>query len=631
MPKEATFDIETDSINATRVWCAAVLDHETGDIATFTPESIDELMPHLQTFDRLFGHNAIDFDLSVLRRLYGWEYNGRVTDTMYVSRAISPNRRLPPGCTDTRVTPHSVEAFGIRFGNHKTAHEDWSRYTSAMLGRCVQDVKLQREIWAFLEEEMAERGWNQRSIDLICQEFVILRRMYDRGWKVDTEKLEWSIAYLDRYMQRVSDVLAPVLPRVFDRIDGRWEVDKREEKGEWKYVSAPFKQNGDVTKRVAGYMDEDVQFVAGPFSRVGSRPTSMDKADELKRYLLNQGWEPEEWNYSKLTGERTSPKLSQSDSFQGVEGRVGHGVTKYIVAKQRLGTLRGWLDKVDSEGILRGSHSGLATTGRLKHSIIVNVPGAEAKFGKLMRGVFVARPGMLMVGVDSAGNQARMLGARMGDKEWNDALLNGNKADGTDEHSLTQKRAGLPTRHMAKTVFYGVSFGARAAKVAKIINTTNIAEATRVRQAVIDSIPGLGPLIDNTAAQWRSTARAKGKRWGKTQYENGYLRGIDGRPILCENEHACVVYQVQSDEAIHMAAALCKIYADMHRLGYEWDKDWAFLIFMHDEFQMECRPQLADVVAKVACDAIAWAGRHFNIALPHEGEAKIGHNWYDCH
>ena len=50
-----------------------------------------------------------------------------------------------------------------------------------------------------------------------------------------------------------------------------------------------------------------------------------------------------------------------------------------------------------------------------------------------------------------------------------------------------------------------------------------------------------------------------------------------------------------------------------------------------DEFTVECRPSIADVIAKEAEQSITWANKHFKINCVHVGHAKIGKNWYEIH
>ena len=106
----AVFDIETDGLlpDVTVVWCGVVKDIETNDIKKFGPDAIGDLITCLSSYSSLIGHNCIAFDFPVLRKLYGFSYNGNIIDTLLMSRSQQINRTNPRGYTGR--APHSVEA-----------------------------------------------------------------------------------------------------------------------------------------------------------------------------------------------------------------------------------------------------------------------------------------------------------------------------------------------------------------------------------------------------------------------------------------------------------------------------------------------------------------------------------------
>ena len=91
---EVILDIETDSLNPTRVWCIVCKDIETGDIHVFREPDL-EPEPFI-TFSRnvsmFIGHNLLTFDLPILHRLVRGSDEvllpGRVIDTLVVSRLV---------------------------------------------------------------------------------------------------------------------------------------------------------------------------------------------------------------------------------------------------------------------------------------------------------------------------------------------------------------------------------------------------------------------------------------------------------------------------------------------------------------------------------------------------------------
>lgn len=79
-----------------------------------------------------------------------------------------------------------------------------------------------------------------------------------------------------------------------------------------------------------------------------------------------------------------------------------------------------------------------------------------------------------------------------------------------------------------------------------------------------------------------------------------------------------------------MAAAYLKFHQVVER-KYKWGVDYGTLCWYHDEWIVECRPEIADEIAAIGEQSIEWAGKFFNIACPHTGKSVIGENWYEIH
>lgn len=624
--RTATFDLETNGFleDATVVWCAVVQNHETKTNKLFTPDNINELPIYLGSFDVLIGHNSVAFDFPVLRKIYGWEYKGTKVDTLLMSRTQRPNRTIPAGLSDRTVGPHSVEAWGKRLGRLKRQHDEWDKFSPEMLERCEQDVEIQLKIYEALLEEGKGEGW-ENAHRLNAKLFHYLQKQEEYGWLVDRALLESCLTTLDRWIGRIDRAVAPRLPLITEPLETK-------KGGEYGWVRKPFTKSGQYSTSAGNYFGDTVSLVSGPFSRVGFRHVDPDSNQEIKAFLLAQGWEPNEWN-SNNEGKRTSPKLSKDDDFIGIRGGLGKLVAKRIQCKQRKSILEGWRDSLRPDGRLTPSVAGMATTGRLRHKGLVNVPTPHSKafFSRQMRSLFIVAPGMVLVGTDSKGNQVRQLAARMGDEEFTNAVLHGSSLDGTDFHSLNQKRTGIASRNLVKNFFYGTIFGAGDAKVGKILGKST-AEAKRVKEEYFRNMPKLKQFLDRETEAWRKSAQKwYNKKYNRMEYKNGYIRGLDGRPILVEAEHTILVYYLQSDEAIQMATAYCILNKWLEKEGYAWGVDYGFVIWMHDEWQIECRKDIANRVSELSNEAIAWAGRFYNIACPHEGESKIGLNWFQTH
>lgn len=616
--KIGTFDIETNALleNVTKVHCCVIKDHSTGAICIWDSGVYADLCRLLDTYDVLIGHNCIAFDFPALRKVCGYEYSGSKVDTLIMSRTQRPNRQAPPHC---EAGPNSVEAWGLRLGHKKVANEEWNTYHPLMLKRCKEDVEIQYKIYQSLLEEGKGEGWG-KAHRLNNKLFDLLQRQEEYGWPVDKVRLDRNLSILNSWINRIDRSVSGYLPLITEPLETK-------KAGEYSYVKKPFLKNGELADATQKhYGDIDRSLICGPYCRVAFRPVDLDSNNEVKEFLLKQGWQPAEWNENDA-GEKTSAKLSKDDPFTGIQGSLGRLIAKRVQCKQRIGILEGWRNSIRSDGRISGGVGGIATTGRLRHKGIVNVPSPHsgAFFAKQMRMVFTCRPDWVLVGVDSKGNQVRQLAARMDDPEFTKAVLKDKERDGEDFHSYNQTLCGGISRSRAKNFFYGFIFGAKAPKIAQ-----QISDIVLVAQGLIDTylkqLPKLKLLIDKLTSEWKATAS---KKWGRPY--NGYIRGVDGRPIQVDMEHKVLCFQLQSDEAIQMGAAYVKFHHEMAKHGYVLGHDWGMLIWMHDEFQFECKPELTEAAAKIGCDAISWAGKFYGIKCPHEGDYKVGRNWSETH
>lgn len=628
MDKSATFDLEADGLlpTATRVWCGVVKDSVTKEIFKYGPNNIHQLLKKLEEYGELKAHNGLGYDFPLLEKLYGWKYKGKKTDTLVLSRLLNPKRVAPYNYSGS-AGPHSVEVWGCRLGRKKPDHEDWSKYSEEMLHRCTEDVEIQEQIFDTLIKEMSGGDWS-KAVPLTMKLFEYLQMQESYGWKVDTSHMNTCIHQLDFWMDRIDRVLKHHLPFII-------EVQEQKEKGEYKYVKKPFLKSGDYSKSTNEWYNSNGSIisthrVAGPFSRITFRRVDLDKAVEVKKFLLASGWEPLEWNTNDA-GEQTSPKLSKDDPFEGIQGGVGRLIARRVQCKQRKGIITGLLSSVREDGRIGSAVNNLAVTGRATHRGIVNIPKVGSFYGKQMRKIFSCPEGKVLVGTDSDGCQLRMLAGRMNNPAYTEALCNGDKSKGTDNHSLTAKIGELESRDIAKNVMYCLLFGGGDTKLAKTARKP-IGAGADLRDKLYKGLDGLGELMDSLTKEWRMTAKRRyNTKWNKMEYYNGYITGLDGRPILVPFEHQLLVYLLQSDESIMMSAAYCRFHQRMFKLGYEYGRQWSVIMWMHDEFTCECDEDIADIVAKEAEDAIAWAGNFYNISCPHVGDSKIGRNWYEIH
>jgi len=82
------FDIETDGLDATKIHCiCAILDNDEAVYNFIGEGNVKKFRDWLVLEDvrTIVGHNIIGFDIPVLRRLSGFEWDFTIRDTLVLS------------------------------------------------------------------------------------------------------------------------------------------------------------------------------------------------------------------------------------------------------------------------------------------------------------------------------------------------------------------------------------------------------------------------------------------------------------------------------------------------------------------------------------------------------------------
>jgi len=241
------------------------------------------------------------------------------------------------------------------------------------------------------------------------------------------------------------------------------------------------------------------------------------------------------------------------------------------------------------------------------------------EYGKAMRSLWRATPGLKLVGCDAEGIQLRLFAHYINDAAFTRALVEGNKEDGTDAHSLNASALGEGiTRAQAKTFIYSFLLGAGVGKASTILGVS-MGEAKERREGFIQRYPGLVELREERIP--RDAAR-------------GYFLGLDGRKIHIppkkrEGNVAGFILggYLQNGESVIMKHAMRHWRKELQ----DDDIPFALVNFVHDEWQTECPAHVAETVGKTQANAIAASTDWFNLKCPMAGAYDIGDNWYDTH
>jgi DNA polymerase III alpha subunit (gram-positive type) len=140
------FDVEANGLyfDANVIHCICAEDIETGEVYEFRPDQVKEAISFLEKAEVLIGHNIINFDLPLIRKLHVFNWNGEIIDTLVWSRILFPER-----------PSHSIESWAEEFGKKKVENEEWDVFTEHMLHRCTEDVSIQHKLYDRLLKEVS--------------------------------------------------------------------------------------------------------------------------------------------------------------------------------------------------------------------------------------------------------------------------------------------------------------------------------------------------------------------------------------------------------------------------------------------------------------------------------------------
>lgn len=651
-------DLEANSLrNPTKIWLVVCKDTDTNQIYIFRNLTTDEnnrrdFLDFAKGVERWIGHNLIDYDLAVLKRLIGFSYLvDNCTDTLILSRLV--NYARPNG--------HSLEAYGEEFGLPKIKFNDWTKWSQEMEDYCVRDVEINHKVYLHYRSYTVDNSWHS-AIKLEHSFQQIINDLQTNGFAFNKPKAEKLLGKVSKELEeldfRIQEAFPPrqivareftpratkhgtiaknSVPRsLWDNIH-KYEIDKTYPVYQQReFNPSSHKQLIEVLNE-AGWRPEDRTTTHIDTDRKLSRLRSVrdarnnvdplvikalnTKLDEFKR----TGWKVNELNLSTLPEE--APEGARI-------------LAKRILLEARRRSLVEWIKLVEEDGRIRGQFQGIgAWTQRMSHRRpnTANIPtpmkedGTPKLLGKEMRELWTAPKDRLLVGVDAEGIQLRIFAHYIDDPEFTEALVKGSKHEKTDPHSLNQRILGsvCKSRQAAKRFVYALLLGGGIGKLSQILDTTKV-KTTEALDHLLERYKGF-------AKMRTSVFPADAKR--------GYFIGLDGRlvPIPGETqrdrEHLAMSGYLQNGEAIiikRSAIQASRLIREDPTLS-----SWKFVDIIHDELQSECinKMSVALKIAEIKAQAIKEAGEYYKLRCPMQGsyynedrkDYTIGRTWYSTH
>lgn len=262
----------------------------------------------------------------------------------------------------------------------------------------------------------------------------LMARQEDCGLGFDIEGAKALVERIDREMTEIASEIEPQLP---PRHLNKGELDQ------WRIPAKPWKKDGTLSSSMVKWMggvgaemhkewsvlvDGEVYPIVGGQPTKTHGPMRLANQDDLKNFLMAQGWEPTLFNFKRdergkpARDERgqvilTTPKLQENGklcpNLEEMAGELVRPVVRWASLRNRKSVLEGWLEdkRLPFDGRLSAGSSGVTPTFRQRHVKIVNLPKPDATvvLGEEMRSLFIpATEGYVFVGFDASGLENRV-------------------------------------------------------------------------------------------------------------------------------------------------------------------------------------------------------------------------------
>jgi len=566
-------DIETNGIDATKIWCVGVQDVYTNETKMFY--EADDFNAWLEDQTLVF-HNGIAFDVPILEELWGSDFsNIAIEDTLILSQLDNPRRE----------NGHSLARWGEYLGCTKGDHDDWSKLSDEMITYCLRDVDITAKVYRILRQ----KGLSRDAIELEYQTKKQCTLQEKNGWLFDERGAIEILQQINEDLRKAEEEVHnnfPPLPV--------WQ-SKTPVKNKFKkdFTRTQAYQH-EIDLECHTNDDGDYGYWTYPELNLGSR-------QQVGRHLMHYGWEPE------IFTETGRPKVDES-TLKGVDIPEAKIIGRYLMLQKRKGQINGWLDALDDN--TGRIHSRVHTMGTVTHRMsssnpnLQQVTAGSKEYGPEMRALFTVPEDKVLVGADLSGLELRCLAHYMNDDGYTNEILSG------DIHTANQMSAGLDSRDKAKTFIYAFLYGAGDKKIGSIAGG-GIAEGKKLKENFLNNTPALKKLRE---------------RVGRAS-EKGYLKALDGRKVRVRSEHASLNFLLQSAGAIIAKRAWDIFHGSAQYEGLKYKQ----IGVIHDEIQIECNPNDADYIGMLIIDAMKCTTEYYKLNCPMTGTYKIGRSWNETH
>ena len=360
-------DIETDSIDATQIYCAVTLEN-----SMFTEWATGKGLQEYLGNAVVVAHNGLSFDFPVLAKLWGIRLKmENMRDTLILSMMDNP----------AREGGHSLKAWGQRLGCEKIEFDDFSTYTPEMLEYCKQDVLLCSKVYHLLEASMSK--FSEKSISDEHRMRIVADRISNNGFELDKDKA----------VKLYNDLV----------------LEQEQIEQECRNLFPPIVEERYSDKTGKRLKDKITEFNPASRQQIASR-------------LIELGWVPTELT---PTGQ---PKVDEK-TLSHCSIPVAETLATYFMLQKRSALVKSWVKSCTDENRVHCKYRTLgAITNRMScvDPNLQQVPAVRVQYGKECRELFKAATGNKLLDTDAAGLELRVLAHYMNDDKFTKEVLEGD-------------------------------------------------------------------------------------------------------------------------------------------------------------------------------------------------------------